>query len=67
MKDSIGCRFFGLHEYENMFENKKYIVKQCKICKNYIVTYKHYNIKNKFKQDELPTNIISKIKYKCQA
>ena len=27
MKDSIGCRFFGLHEYENMFENKKYIVK----------------------------------------
>ena len=67
MKDNIGCRLFKMHDYKNILENKKYIVKQCKICKNYIVTYKEYNIKSKFRHNELPINIISKIKYKCQA
>lgn len=67
MKDSINCRWFSNHEYIILLENKKYIVKQCKICKNYIVIYKSYNIKNKFKYDELPNIFINKIKYQCQA
>lgn len=63
--NSISC-FLGLHEYYTLIDNDKYIVKQCKICKNYIVEYKMYNVKSKFKKEELPENIINKIKYKSQ-
>lgn len=67
MKNNIGCWLFKMHNYKNILENKKYVVKQCEICKNYIVTYKEYNIKSRFRHDELPINITSKINCKCQA
>lgn len=65
MISSLNC-LFGLHEYTTLVEDNKYVVKHCKVCKNYNVKYKQHDIKNNFKYEELPENIINKIKYKSQ-
>lgn len=65
IRDRINC-LIGTHKYITLIDDKKYIVKQCKMCKNYSITYKQHNIVSKFEYDELPHHIHGKIRYKSQ-
>lgn len=55
--DSVSCRLFKVHSYNNIYENNKYLIEKCIVCNVYKVTYKAYNITCKFKPTELPQNI----------
>ena len=56
--DSVSCRLFKIHKYNKIYEDKKYYIEQCNICGAYKVLFKIYNIKSKFKSDELPVNLL---------
>lgn len=60
--DSVSCRLFKIHDYKKILETEKYIIESCSVCYIYKVTYKAYNIKCKFKQNELPPNILSQFR-----
>lgn len=66
MINNINC-FLGLHEHIALIDDNRHTVHYCQKCKSYKVVYKLYNIKNKFKYEELPQSIISKMKHKSQA
>ena len=65
MISSLNC-LFGLHKYTTLVEDNKYVVKHCKVCKNYNVKYKQHDIQNNFKEEELPHNIIHQITHTRQ-
>lgn len=61
MSSDISYRWLKIHSFDNIVETGKYIIDKCNYCDIYKVTYKIYNIKCKFKYNELPSNILSQI------
>lgn len=52
--DSILCKILKIHNYINIFDNKRYSVNKCSCCDAYKVIHKEYSIDSKYKHDELP-------------
>lgn len=55
--DSIICRLFNLHKYNQIYNSKRYLINKCDVCGTYKVLFKDYSIESKFKSNELPKNI----------
>lgn len=56
--EGILCKYLKLHTFdEEVFCNYLYSIHKCSYCNTYKVTYKQYEITNKYTEEQLPENL----------
>lgn len=55
--DRILCKIFKVHNYIDILNHKKYLIRKCSCCDKYKVTHKDYLIESRYNFNELPKKI----------
>ena len=61
-QDTILCKLFKVHTYEELCNNDKHRIEKCSICSKYKVRHKQYNITSIYKNNQLPKAIKKELK-----